>query len=99
MTAPVREGRGGAVLEIKVQPKGSRSNIGPVVEGRLKIAVTEPPDKGKANKAVVKLLAKKLTLAPSRLEIISGETSRKKSVLITGMSAKEVAARLQTCDV
>jgi len=94
MTAPLREGRGGFVLGVKVRPRAARARVGPVTDGLLKVAVTEPPEGGRANRAVKKTLAKKLGIAQSRLELVSGAGSRKKAVLIQGLSAREIAQRL-----
>ena len=76
-------------LTIKVAPKSSSDRIqGWAVdeEGErvLKIAVTAAPEDGKANKAVIALLAKRLKLPKSALEIASGHTSRRKTLLIDG---------------
>ncbi|HEX9499828.1 MAG TPA: DUF167 domain-containing protein [Mycobacterium sp.] len=67
------------VISVRAKP-GSRK--GPLVEiggeGELTVYVREPAAEGKANRAVVKLLAKHLGIAPSRLDLISGATSRVK---------------------
>jgi len=54
--------------------------LGPEGEARLAVKVSAPPDKGKANAAIVKLLAKVLGLPKSAFLIASGETSRLKTV-------------------
>ena len=94
MTALLRAGRGGTVLAVKVRPKASWAWVGPAVDGRLTVTVTEPPEGGKANRAVIKTLAKKLGIAQSRLGLISGETSRIKTILIQGLSVDKVRQRL-----
>lgn len=53
--------------------------------GRLKIRVTAPPEKGKANRAVVEVLSKKLKVPKSSLEITAGESGRVKKILIEGI--------------
>ena len=67
------------VISVRVKP-GSRK--GPLVEtgadGELTVYVRAPAVEGKANEAVVKLLAKHLGVAPSRLDLVSGATSRMK---------------------
>ena len=47
--------------------------------GKPQIAVTAAPEKGKANKAIIAVLAEALSLAKSEIELISGETSRRKN--------------------
>ena len=76
-------------LDIKVTPKASADRVRGWTEdeqgGRvLKIMVTAPPEDGKANKAVIALLAKRLKLPKSAIELASGETARRKTLLIDG---------------
>ena len=61
-------------------------------EARLSVKVTAPPDKGKANAAVLKFLAKKLGLPKSALSVRAGETSRLKTIHVTGEPAALAAA-------
>ncbi len=57
----------------------------PTPDGQaLKIAVTAPPDKGKANAAVVELLAKAFGVAKSSVAVIAGDTDRRKVLRISG---------------
>lgn len=74
-------------LKVKVTPKASSDRIQGWEEGVLKIAVTAAPEDGKANKAVIALLAKRLKLPKSAIDIASGETSRHKTLLIDGDDA------------
>jgi uncharacterized protein (TIGR00251 family) len=84
-----------AVVRIKVLPRSSVNQIVGREEGVFKIKLTAPPLEGKANKALKKLLAKRLGLSKKDVEIISGERSRIKSILIHGLSPKKVDALLQ----
>jgi len=86
---PFRAVADGLRVTLRVTPKAAANRIGGLAvdaEGApaLKVGVTAPPDKGKANAAVVRLLAKEWGLAKSDLEIIQGEASRSKSLLIRG---------------
>ena len=70
-------------IEIKVTPKASSNKVkAEFVEGRLvlKVYVTAPPEDGKANKAVIELLAKELKVAKQQLTILMGEHARNKIV-------------------
>lgn len=67
----------GAELAVRVTPKASRNALEETETG-LKVWVTVAPEDGKANKAVVKLLADALGVAKSRLELVRGATSRDK---------------------
>ena len=82
-------------LEVKVQPRASRNQIGKVEEGRLKIKVTVPPEGGKANQKVVELLSKALKVPKSNIEIVRGETSRIKLVRIEGTSLATLQEKLR----
>jgi len=61
----------------------------------LKVVVTQAPERGKANKAAVELLAKSLGLRKSQIELLSGETSRQKRFLIRGIGPQELAERIE----
>ena len=86
MTWSVREQDGAFVFEILVQPRASRAKIGPVHDGRLKLAVTAPPVDGEANAAVIELLAKQLGIARGAVEIVAGATGRRKTVRVRGVA-------------
>jgi uncharacterized protein (TIGR00251 family) len=65
-----------------------------VRDGTLRLAVAAPPEKGKANRAVRRLLASVLKVRLSEVELTSGESSRDKTVRIA-LSPAEVRARLR----
>ena len=62
--------------------------------GRLKLAVTAAPEKGKANKAVIELLADTLHINESSIHIISGESSRDKRLMIEGLTPEDIKSLL-----
>ncbi|MFJ1509104.1 DUF167 domain-containing protein [Chlamydia crocodili] len=70
------------ILEVKVTPKSKENKIVGFEGEVLKMRVTEAPEKGKANEAVIALLAKTLSLPKRDVTLISGETSRKKRILL-----------------
>ena len=81
--------KAGIIVRVRLTPNSSSCSIRGVFknaegDGYLKITVTAVPEKGKANQALIAYLAKQLSLAKSRLEIVSGETDRCKKVLIKG---------------
>lgn len=89
MTSPLRPGRGGLLLAVRVTPKSSRDGITGLhaaADGAVSLAVkvTAPLDKGKANKAVIEVLAKASRLPKSAFAIVAGDTDRNKTVLVTG---------------
>ncbi len=71
-------------LPLKVVPKASRNRVVGWVGERLKVQVTAAPERGKANDAVVEVLAEALGLPPARIRIVAGQTSPLKTVEIDG---------------
>ena len=97
--APFAAVAGGIELHLRVTPRASRTRLLGVAEeadGRavLKLAVTAPPEDGRANAAVVEFLAKALRLPKRGIEISRGETDRRKTLLLRGDGAA-LTARLQ----
>lgn len=95
-----REAKGGVLVALRVTPNAGADAI----EGEearddgsrvLRVRVKAVPDKGKANAAVIALLAKKLGLAKSAITLESGETARMKILLVSGEAAS-VIGRLET---
>ena len=88
------ETNGGTRLRLRVRPRSRRAALLGVHSGALRIAVTAPPERGKANIAVLELLAEILGLAPSDLELTAGHGSRDKSVRIP-LPADAVRAKMR----
>jgi uncharacterized protein len=92
VTSPLRAGRGGLLLAVRVTPKSSRDEVTGLhtaADGSVSLAVkvTAPPDKGKANKAVIETVAKAAGLPKSAFSLVSGDTERNKTLLVTGNMA------------
>src|SRR5947209_3256915 len=85
----------GCVLRVRAQPGARRNALVSEQAGALKIAVTAPPDAGRANKALAELLAAELGLKKSQVELLSGITSRDKKFLIRGVLAGTLGAELR----
>ena len=79
-------------LRLRVSAGASRRRILGVHGGALKLTVKAPPEKGRANKDVVSLVAETFGLAPAEVEILSGESSPDKVVRLA-LSPQEAAAR------
>ncbi|UCH81767.1 MAG: YggU family protein [Nitrospiraceae bacterium] len=78
------------ILNIKVEPRSSRSEIvGPYGDG-IKVKLTSPPVDGKANKELIDLLSKEFKIRKKDIEIISGQNSRYKIIRITGLTKIEL---------
>jgi uncharacterized protein len=84
----------GTILPVRAQPGARRNELRGEQDGMLKASVTQSPEKGKANKALVELLARELSLRKSQIELLSGETSHTKKFLIRGISPAELAGRI-----
>ena len=87
----------GVRLFARVTPGAAKDEVTGIWQGgedgkRLAIKVAAPPDKGKANTAIIKLLSKTLGLPKSSVSIIAGETSRLKTLVFAGDEAEIVAA-------
>ena len=82
-------------LEIKVQPKAKRNAIEVSKAGDVTVRVTVAPDKGKANDAVITLLAKRLRLPKGGVEIVQGHRSRNKLVRIADLTRSQLIERLE----
>jgi uncharacterized protein (TIGR00251 family) len=87
----ITEKDGGVTLDIAVKPRSSREGVGPEQGDRLVVVVNAPSVDGKANEAVVRVLAGALGVARSAVSIVRGQTGRKKTVHIAGVSAAMVA--------
>ena len=74
----------GTELALRVTPKARRNTVEVDADGVMRAHVTAPPEDGRANEAVRKLLAEALGLAPSRLTLLRGATSRDKVFRIDG---------------
>ena len=72
------------VLSIRVQPRARKNEVLNVRNGRLLVRTTAAPADGKANKAVIGLLAAFLDIAPSRIHLVRGKTARNKDLRISG---------------
>ena len=85
----------GVVLNVRAQPRSSRSGIDGIVGDAVKVRVRCAPVDGKANKELVETLANEFCLPKSAVLFKSGETSKQKRILLRGVSAAAVAARLK----
>ncbi len=84
----------GCVLPIRAQPGARKNAVTGEHAGALKVLVTAPPEDGKANKAILEVLREALGLKRSQILLLSGETSREKRILIRGLTARELEAKM-----
>ena len=81
-------------VDVRVQTRASRDRIAGFRDGTLRVCVGAPPERGKANASVLRLLAKTLGIARRRVQLVRGETSRTKRLRIAGMSEDEFRERI-----
>ena len=79
------------IIKINLVPRSSKTLISGKEDGVYRIKVTAPPVDGKANKALINLLSKKLRRPKRDIEIVSGKSSRLKSVRISGLSPERIS--------
>lgn len=84
----------GALAAVRVHAGARRTAIVGLHDGALRIDVSAAPEKGKANRAVVALLAETFALARSDIEVLHGATAPRKAVLLVGLTPAEASARL-----
>jgi hypothetical protein len=85
----------GTILLVRAQPGARKNEIRGEQDGMLKVSVTQSPEKGKANKALIALLSKELSLRKSQLELIAGQTSQQKQVLVRDVTSKALAKLIE----
>jgi len=84
----------GAILPVRAHPGARRNAIRGLQDGMLKVSVTQVAEKGKANKALVEVLSKGLSLRRSQIELVGGETASQKRFLIRGVTLEELSRRI-----
>ncbi|AEH24207.1 DUF167 domain-containing protein [Pyrococcus yayanosii] len=89
----IKETGYGVLLSLYVRPNAKKNAVEGIDEWRerIKVSVTAPPVGGKANRELVKFLSK---LLGAEVEIVRGETSREKDVLVKGKTVEEVKKKL-----
>jgi len=84
----------GVCLALKVQPRAPKNGFGPALGGELKIKIASPPVKGAANDTLIGFLAETFDCRASALQIMRGQMSRHKLVLLRGVTLEQARQRL-----
>ncbi|KPA18302.1 hypothetical protein MHK_001473 [Candidatus Magnetomorum sp. HK-1] len=71
-------------IQLAIQPRSSENKIVGLMDNRLKVKLKAPPVDGAANKMCIQFLSKTLGIPKSNIEIVSGQSSRKKKIRIKG---------------
>lgn len=84
----------GTILRVKARPGARRNALTGLHDGCLCVAVSQAPEQGKANAAIIALLADQLGLSKSQFELLSGQTSSRKRFLIRAITADDLRSRV-----
>ncbi len=84
----------GSILPVRAQPGARKNAILGERDGSLRVAVSAAPERGKANAAILQVVADAIGCKVSQVALLSGETSRTKRFLISGVSPDELQRRL-----
>ena len=96
MTIDIKPCKEGIRFSAAIQPRASRNQILGIHNHSLKIKLTSPPVDGAANQTCIKFLAKAFGISPSRISIVQGETSRKKTIQFEAMDQQTFMNTLQS---
>ena len=88
----------GVVIRVKARPGARRNAFAGLHDGALRIDVTAAPEKGKANDAIIALLAKTFGVAKSSIELISSPANSQKRFLLHGIQLTDVQRQLTSLD-
>lgn len=94
MTVALESHSNGVVLPVKALPGARRNAVLDEHGGRLKVAVTVPAEKGKANDAIQELIAESLGLKRNQVQLMTGATASMKRFLVTGISLEDLQKRV-----
>ena len=90
----VRKSDGGVIFTVKVVPGSSRTAVCGLLESAIKVKISAPAEKGRANKCLLEFLAKQLGVKKTLVHLVSGATSPVKQLLIEGVSVEQLLERL-----
>ena len=85
----------GAVLSLRIIPRAAKNAIQGVHGDALKIRLCAPPVEGAANAALIEFLSDHFSIPRARIQLLSGQTSRNKGVLLAGMKAGDIRERME----
>jgi len=93
----LQQRQAGIALPVRVQPRARKNAVVGTHAGCLKVAVTQAPEKGKANEAIVKVLAASLNIRKQQITLIGGATSRQKTFLVSQIDLDQLRNRITNC--
>ena len=96
MTLTLRATTSGCTVNVRVHPGARRNAITGTHDGALKISLTTPPTDGRANAALIAFLADALNIPMSNITLITGATTRTKTLHLEGLTPDALTAALLT---
>lgn len=84
------------VIRVRAHPGARKNEVRGIHDGALRVAVTQVPEKGKANQAIVSLLARTLGVGKSSIQVIAGEQQPNKKLRIENMTPEQLRHRILT---
>ena len=94
-TLAIRDTPGGCTLPVRVHPGARQNAITGIHDGALKISLTAPPTDGRANGALIAFLAEVLNIARTRITLVTGATSRSKTLHLEALTPEVLTAILE----
>jgi hypothetical protein len=91
---PLRVSRGTVVLQVAASPGARRDEVGGMLGGRLRVRVAAPAEAGRANEALVRVVAAAFGLRRADVTIVAGASSRRKDLALSGLTLEDARARL-----
>lgn len=88
------ETKEGVVVNVRAQPRSSRAGLDGLIGEAVKVRIRAAPVDGKANKELIETLADAFDLPKAAVRFVSGETSKLKRILLAGVTAAALRARL-----
>jgi hypothetical protein len=95
VASPVVSKGDGVLINIKVVPSASKTEIAEFGIEAIRVRIAAPPVDGEANKELTRFLAKFLGVAKSSVQILKGESGKNKKVLVVGLGAVEAETKLK----
>lgn len=91
----IQETKTGVILHVRAAPKAAQSKFMGLHGDAVKIAVKAPPVDGAANEELIRFLAKSLGIAKSRIEVVRGESSRTKQILLQNAQTNDIEKKIR----
>lgn len=85
----LKETKDGVIFSLKISPNASKNEIIRTHDG-IKVKITAQPIDGKANKALIEFLSKQFKVPKSYFEILRGETSKDKTLLLKNIDEEKI---------